>query len=219
MTDTHQSDVTKDQMALREHWDRVYETKGPQGISWFQERPLASLRLIKASAVRKEDGIIDVGGGASSLAECLLFAGYRNLAVLDLSAAALSQAQARLEKRASEIMWIVDDVTKFVPTKRFGLWHDRAVFHFLTKADDRKKYVANLSRTVAPNGRLIIATFAADGPIMCSGLNVMRYDAASIAAELGRSWELVQEVAENHQTPWKAVQKFSYFSFRRKSSK
>jgi ubiquinone/menaquinone biosynthesis C-methylase UbiE len=199
-------------MDSKEHWNNVYETKGPLDVSWHQERPLLSLRLIEEAGVGKEDGIIDVGGGASILAECLLFAGYKNLAVLDLSSAALSHAKLRLGAKASQIRWIEADVTEFVPPRRFGLWHDRAVFHFLTEAADRHKYVENLSRTVARNGHIIIATFASDGPKMCSGLPVMRYDAASISAELGQ-WNLVRQVSENHQTPWGTEQKFSYFEF------
>ena len=204
-------------MDAKEHWNKVYQTKAPDDVSWFQTRPATSLKLIEASGVGKDAGIIDVGGGASVLVDFLLDAGFSKLAVLDISAAALEHARQRLGQRASSVEWCEADVTMFNPPRRFGLWHDRAVFHFLTDKTDRQKYVETLKRTLAADGRVIIATFAFDGPLKCSGLDVSRYDAASICAELGGEFQFIQQVDETHTTPWATEQKFSYFRFKRKT--
>ncbi|TAJ22574.1 MAG: methyltransferase domain-containing protein [Nitrospirae bacterium] len=200
-------------MNRQEHWDQVYRTKGPQEVSWYQHRPDLSLALIAASGIGKDGGIVDVGGGASVLVDCLLEAGYGRLAVLDLSAAALAHARARLGAHAAGIEWFEADVTTFDPPHRFGLWHDRAVFHFLTEAEDRRKYVATLRRTLQPGGTVIIATFAQDGPPKCSGLDVVRYDEPSIIAELGAEFSLLEVRRETHMTPWESEQRFIYFRF------
>lgn len=200
-------------MNPKEHWNQVYQTKGALEVSWFQTHPALSLRLIAATGVGKNAGLIDVGGGAAVLVDCLLAAGFGNLAVLDLSGVALGYAKQRLGPRAEEVTWLEADVTRFIPPRRFGLWHDRAVFHFLTDEADRRKYVQTLARTLAPGGHVIIATFAKEGPPQCSGLDVARYDAASICAELGPGLRLVEQVDETHVTPWNTEQKFSYFRF------
>jgi SAM-dependent methyltransferase len=204
-------------MNRKDHWNQVYQTKAPDDVSWFQTRPAISLKLIAASGVGKDAGVIDVGGGASVLVDFLLDAGFTKLAVLDISAAALEHARQRLAKRASLVEWCEADVTTFNPPRRFGLWHDRAVFHFLTDKTDRQKYVEALKRTLVPAGRVIIATFAVDGPLKCSGLEVARYDAPSICAELGADFQLVEQASETHVTPWNTEQKFSYFRFVRTS--
>lgn len=200
------------------HWNKVYQTKPPDDVSWFQSRPEISLKLIEACGVGKADGIIDVGGGASTLVDCLLDAGFSNLAVLDISAAALEHAKQRLDARAAAVEWIAADVTKFGAPRRFALWHDRAVFHFLTDQTDRRNYVNVLKRTLAEQGHVIIATFAIDGPTQCSGLDVCRYDAGKICGELGSSFRLVEQVDETHITPWQTEQRFSYFRFVRTSA-
>jgi SAM-dependent methyltransferase len=205
-------------MNRQEHWNQVYQTKGPREVSWYQTRPGASLRLIEASGVGRDEGIIDVGGGASVLVDFLLDAGFRKLAVLDISAAALEHARQRLGEPAREVAWFEADVTEFNAPQRFGLWHDRAVFHFLTDKADRLKYLKTLTRTLSLDGQVVIATFALGGPLRCSGLEVARYDAPSICAELGEGFELLDQVAETHVTPWGAEQKFSYFRFARKSN-
>lgn len=197
----------------QEHWNRVYRTKGPGGVSWYQLRPELSLELIEASGVGKNAGIIDVGGGASSLVDCLLVAGYTQLAVLDWSDAALSRSRERLDDKAGAVEWYEADVKSFTPPHRFGLWHDRAVFHFLTAAEDRRAYVATLRRTLQPGGAVIIATFAPDGPPKCSGLEVVRYDEGAIVAELGPEFHLQDARREVHQTPWHVEQPFNYFRF------
>lgn len=202
-------------MNRKEHWNQVYQGKAPDDLSWFQIRPATSLKLIETSDVGKDQGIIDVGGGASVLVDLLLDAAFRNLAVLDISATAIEHTRKRLGARADNVEWFEADVTGFNPPRRFGLWHDRAVFHFLTDRADRRKYVQSLLCTLTPNGQVIIATFAIDGPLKCSGLDVSRYDALSICAELGAEFQLVDQIDETHVTPWSGEQKFSYFRFSR----
>jgi SAM-dependent methyltransferase len=202
-------------MNRKEHWEQVYQTKAPDDVSWFQTRPALSLQLIGKSGAGKAAGIIDVGGGASVLVDCLLDDGFVRPAVLDISAAALEHAKKRLGQRAAAVDWFAADVTEFRPPRTFGLWHDRAVFHFLTDKGDRSKYVETLKRTLKSDGHVIIASFALDGPPKCSGLDVCRYDAAGICAELGADFQLVDQASETHTTPWQTEQKFAYFRFKR----
>lgn len=202
-------------MNRKEHWNQVYQTKAPDDVSWYQIRPATSLKLIEASGVAKDQGVIDVGAGASALADFLLEAGFTRLGVLDISGAGLEHARQRLGGRAAGVEWFEADVTEFHPPHRFGLWHDRAVFHFLTDPADRRKYVETVRRTLPPDGHVIIATFAIEGPLKCSGLDVARYDAASLAAELGAEFQLREQVDEIHVTPWSTEQKFSFFRFSR----
>lgn len=205
-------------MNRKDHWEQVYQSNAPDDVSWFQTRPAISLRLIESSGVSKDAGVLDVGGGASVLVDFLLDAGFGKLAVLDISAAALDHARRRLGKRADSVDWLEADVTTFQPARQFGLWHDRAVFHFLTNKADRQKYVETLKRTLTPDGHVIIATFALDGPPKCSGLEVARYDAAGMCAELGAEFKLVEQTRETHTTPWRTEQKFGYFRFARAGS-
>ena len=200
-------------MRSQEHWNEIYETKTPDDVSWYQRSPAISLRIIQTSGVDPSTGVIDVGGGASALAEHLLEAGYSYLAVLDISAAALVHARQRMGANAAKVEWIEADITRFAPSRQFGVWHDRAVFHFLTDHSDRWSYVEAMTHTLLPGGHAIIATFALDGPEKCSGLEVVRYDAPAIAAELGGDFELVEQVDETHITPWDTEQRFSYFHF------
>ena len=205
-------------MNHKEHWNQVYQTKAPDDVSWFQPCPATSLALIEATGMGKDDGIIDVGGGASVLVDFLLGKGFGKLAVLDISAAALAHAKERLGALAAHVEWLDADVTAFNPPHRFGIWHDRAVFHFLTDKEDRRKYIQVLKQTLVPKGHVIIATFAIDGPLKCSGLDVERYDASAIAAELGEEFRLLEQTDETHVTPWDKEQKFSYFRFVRSAA-
>ena len=200
-------------MNRQEYWNQVYQTKGSQDISWHQRRPDLSLALIAASAVGKDAGIIDVGGGASTLVDFLLDDGHTRLAVLDLSGVALSHSRTRLGARADGVEWFEADVTSFQSPHRFDLWHDRAVFHFLTTAEDHQRYMATLRRTLHPGGTVVLSTFALDGPPKCSGLDVMRYDESSILAELGAEFQLQEVRRETHVTPWQSEQHFIYFRF------
>lgn len=202
-------------MDKRDHWNRVYETQGADDISWFQARPEMSLRLIAAAGVAKADAILDVGGGTSSLVDHLLDEGYRDLTVLDISGAALKQAQARLGGRADLVRWVEADITGFRVDRPFRLWHDRAVFHFLTEPDDQGRYAAALARALPVGAQAILGTFAIDGPEKCSGLPVARYNADRVVAVLGSAFRLIEQVDETHITPWQSEQRFSFFRLSR----
>ena len=198
-------------MQPKPHWEEVYTTKDPESVSWFQEHAEQSLRLIRATGVPATASIIDVGGGASTLADDLLRHGYRALTVLDLSSAALAAARRRLGEDAARVRWIEADVTTAeLPELAFDVWHDRAVFHFLTQPDQRRAYVEAVLRAVKPGGHVIVATFDADGPTQCSGLPVMRYDAEALHAEFGEPFTLLRHEKEEHHTPAGAMQKFVY---------
>lgn len=198
-------------MQSKDHWEHVYSSKSSATVSWFQERAEQSLRLIRGTGVSGTAGIIDVGGGASTLVDDLLTNGYSAVSVLDLSAAALSVAKARLGEQASAVQWLEGDITKIsLPVHAFDVWHDRAVFHFLTNKEDRQAYVETVLRSVKPGGHVIVATFAEDGPLQCSGLPVMRYGPNELHAEFGVPFSLVQHEREEHRTPFGTVQKFVY---------
>jgi len=205
-------------MNRTEHWNAVYTTKALDDVSWHQVRPEMSLGLIERAGIARDSGIIDVGGGASALVDHLLEAGYSRLAVLDISHAALEHARTRLGEKADRVEWLVADVTEFNPPRSFALWHDRAVFHFLTDAADRRKYVDTLRRSVSPGGQVIIAAFTPHGPEKCSGMEVCRHDAASVCEELGAEFQLLEQQGETHRTPWETEQAFGYYRFRRKSA-
>lgn len=199
----------------KRHWEDVYSTKGETGLSWYQSEPRLSLELIRAVAPAAGGRIIDVGGGASLLVDRLLDLLFERIVVLDISETALEAARSRLGKRAERVEWIAADVTEIRDVGTFDVWHDRAVFHFLTDAADRRKYVDLARQTLPESGHLIIASFADDGPKQCSDLDVCRYNVASMAAELGEGFSLVNEARETHTTPWNTSQPFFYGVFRR----
>jgi SAM-dependent methyltransferase len=198
----------------KEHWEGVYSAKSDSQVSWTQQDPRLSLALIR-QVCPPGGRIIDVGGGTSLLVDRLLEEHYR-VSVLDISASAINRARARLGPAASKADWIVADLTLVESPGTFDLWHDRAVFHFLTDAADRRKYIALLEAALPQHGHAIIATFAPDGPERCSGLEVCRYDGQSLARELGSAFELIRTVPETHQTPWGKPQSFQYSVFRKK---
>jgi len=203
-------------MQQKQHWDTVYSTKSTDSVSWYQEYAGRSLGFVHESALPVSASIIDVGGGASTLVDDLLEEGYSSVTVLDLSAAALSAARMRLGARAESVTWIESNITDVtLPAGAYDVWHDRAVFHFLTTTEERRAYIAILMRALKPDGYVIIATFADDGPIQCSGLPVMRYSPSGLQAEFGSAFTLLKEEREEHQTPSGAVQKFIYCCFRR----
>lgn len=198
-------------MGTMEHWERVYASKKPTEVSWYRPHLDVSLRLIANASPGHDARIIDVGGGESTLVDDLLDAGYRGVTVLDLSATAIAVARQRLGARAARVEWIQGDVTKVELTPNaYDVWHDRAVFHFLTAPVDRASYVRQVARAVRPGGHVIVATFGPHGPTKCSGLDVVRYDAASLHGEFGSRFELIDHVNEAHATPWGAVQQFVY---------
>ena len=199
----------------KRHWNEVYASKPVTEASWYQEHAQASLRLIAATGIAPDGAIVDVGGGASTLVDDLLARGYSNLSVLDLSAAALQVAQARLGPLAANVHWIEADVTHAaLPQHAYDVWHDRAVFHFLTDAQARARYVETVTRSVKPGGHVIVATFADDGPDMCSGLPVVRYSAQQLQAAFGDAFVLQHHEKESHVTPGGPVQSFVYCHFR-----
>ena len=197
------------------HWENVYATKRENEVSWFQESPAPSLALIAELGVTPSSAIIDIGGGASRLVDQLIEQGFRDVTVLDLSAAALEAAKARLGERASRAHWLVADVTTWEPSRTYDVWHDRAAFHFLTDARDRDGYVARLRQGLKIGGHAIIATFALDGPEKCSGLPVERYDAARLARTLGPGFKLLRGQRDDHATPWGSHQRFQFSVFQR----
>ena len=197
------------------HWQNVYRTKGERDVSWFQETPDISLDLIRATGAGAAAPIIDIGGGASRLADALLDEGYRSITVLDLSDQALATSRARLGARATQVSWVVADVTTWQPAGTFDVWHDRAAFHFQTEPQDRLAYGECVRKAVRPGGHVVIGTFAPDGPERCSGLPIVRHDHASIGEVLGRSFRLAESRKHEHQTPGGAIQKFQFSRFRR----
>ena len=197
------------------HWETIYTDLLPEEVSWYQKEPTLSLELIRRAGLGPDGAIIDIGGGASALVDSLLAAGCRNVTVLDLSAHALAHATQRLGARAKQVEWIEADVTEIVLPRVYDLWHDRAVFHFLTEACDRKKYLETMKRSVQDGGHAIIATFAIGGPTKCSGLEVVQYDAQKLSGELGPEFTLIDQRAERHVTPMGKEQQFGYFLFRR----
>jgi 2-polyprenyl-3-methyl-5-hydroxy-6-metoxy-1,4-benzoquinol methylase len=203
-------------MALpREHWDGVYRTKADAELSWYQERPERSLSLIAGHAPSRSASVLDVGGGVSRLAEKLTQQDYSDITVLDISAAALERARARLGEGASAVAWIVADVTDWIPQRTWDVWHDRAVFHFLAEPAAQDAYLRALQAGTHTDAIVIIAAFALDGPERCSGLPVQRYSAATLAARLGEDFRLLSDENERHVTPWGAGQNFVYAVFRR----
>jgi SAM-dependent methyltransferase len=190
------------------HWQRVYETRSPATVSWYEAVPRRSLELIQATGVALSAPIIDVGGGESRLVDHLLASGYTDVSVLDIAPAALEQAQARLGPAAAGVRWIPSDVTAFQPERRYAVWHDRAGFHFLVIPSERGRYLAVLKAALASRGHLILATFGPKGPERCSGLPVQRYSQEDLAVLLEPDFRLRQCALEDHVTPMGQRQEF-----------
>jgi trans-aconitate methyltransferase len=199
----------------KQHWEDVYASKAVHETSWHQAEPAPSLAMIRHAAGGRKPSLIDVGGGASLLVDSLLDEGFADLTVLDISGHALEQARLRLGRRASRVEWVEADITQFEPGRTYEIWHDRAAFHFLTEAEDRRRYVEVLLRSLAESGQVIIAAFAPDGPEKCSGLDIVRYDARALGAELGPAFVQVEERYEVHLTPAGREQRFGFHRFRK----
>lgn len=198
-------------MSQREHWQSVYRTKRASEVSWYQPEAKVSLDLIRRVAPDLNAAIIDVGGGASTLVDGLLDVGYRHVTVLDIAGASLAVARSRLGKRANNVAWGEADILNAVlPWAGYAVWHDRAVFHFLTNPTDRARYVAKTRESVRPGGHVIVASFAPDGPTECSGLDVMRYSPDTMHAQFGEGFRLLDSVREEHHTPSGTTQAFVY---------
>lgn len=193
------------------HWEQVYQTKSAHALSWFQVHASRSLEIIRSIGADRAAGIIDVGGGASPLVDDLLDDGFRRVTVLDLSDSALAVARQRLGAKSVLASWIAGDIRSVaLPERSYDIWHDRAVFHFLTEACDRQAYVRQVMKAVKPGGHVIVATFAPDGPAQCSGLPVARYAPEQLHGEFGPAFDLLEHAFEEHATPWGAIQHFVY---------
>jgi SAM-dependent methyltransferase len=198
------------------HWENVYKQKNATDVTWYAPHLATTFRPILDTKPSLDAEIIDIGVGTSTLVDDLWDRGFRRVTVLDVSSAALNMAKKRLGRRANAVQWLEADITTVqLPRATHDLWHDRAVFHFLTREIDRKKYVENLKDALKPAGRVVISTFALEGPTCCSGPNVMRHSAEMLRAELGKEFELLNSLTENHVTPWGSTQKFLYCHFKR----
>lgn len=199
----------------RDHWESVYDAKRATELSWHQDRPDISLKLIRRTRPQRADALIDIGGGASSLAAHLLDEGFPDVTVLDIAEAALAHARHGLPKRASHIEWITADVMRWTPPRRYALWHDRAVFHFLTDPREQAAYARVLKAALAPTGWFILGGFAPGGPTRCSGLDIVQHDADSLATIFGAEFRLLETHAHTHATPNGAEQAFRFHIFAR----
>ena len=204
-------------MNKKSHWETVYTTKSSNDVSWFQPHAVTSIEFINRLNCEKSAAIIDVGGGASTLVDDLLLNGHTNVSVLDLSGAALETAKKRIGESSGSVNWIEADITNVtLPKQQFDVWHDRAVFHFLTTPEERIAYIKNVMHAVKPHCHIIIATFAEDGPEKCSGLPIVRYSAESLHAEFGEHFLLKEQLYETHTTPFATTQQFVFCHFVKK---
>lgn len=201
-------------MTNKTHWEKVYQTKQPNEVSWTQEKPETSLRLIANCNLPKTAKIIDVGGGDSTLVDCLLELGYTDLTVLDISETAIEKAKLRLGALAKKVKWIVSDVTEFQPTEKYAIWHDRATFHFLTEETQIAKYQSLVQNHVS--NFLIVATFSTKGPLKCSGLEIKQYSIADLENTFQNGFQKVEGFYEDHKTPFDTIQNFVFCRFEKK---
>lgn len=198
-------------MDQKTHWEQVYQTKAPNAVSWYRQHLEKSFELIQKAATDPSASIIDVGGGESTLVDDLLEFGYRNVSVLDISDTAIDVSKRRLRERSALVNWIAANITQVeLPSQRYDVWHDRAVFHFLTTSNERFAYVQQVAKSVKPGGHVIVATFGPQGPEKCSGLTTMRYDANSLHNEFGIKFKLIESATELHNTPSGTTQQFLY---------
>lgn len=197
------------------HWQQVYTDKAVDEVSWFQPSPAPSLEALDRLGATADRSLIDVGGGTSNLVDALLDRGWSDLTVLDISSAALEAAKQRLASDEAKVEWLFADITSWSPLRTYDIWHDRAVFHFLTDSGDREAYRRRLLQALAPGGAVVMATFSLSGPERCSGLPVQRYDAEGLARELGPDFVVVDHWGEDHVTPWGSPQSFTWCLFRR----
>ena len=201
----------------KQHWERVYKKNKLDELGWYQDYPEMSLKLITATGVSVDGNIIDVGGGTSKLAGILLDQGYMRLTVLDISGSSIERTKLQHGEKSKQITWIEANVTKFNFAESFDIWHDRAVFHFLTDANEKRRYVDSLNQALKPGGHLIIATFGLKGPPKCCGLNVVRYSAESLHKEFGDNFVMIETFDEVHYTPSKVQQNFIYCRFTKRT--
>ena len=198
-------------MDNKKHWEKVYGTKAPDTVSWYAPHLKTSLSLIHQASINKSAAIIDIGGGESTLIDDLLSEGYEDVSVLDISQQAIDVARARIGKEAGQVQWYCADIIKAtLPQNYFDVWHDRAVFHFLTKEAERAKYIEQVMCSVKHGGYVIMSTFGPEGPEKCSGLDVVRYDSENLHKQFGKAFKLINSSTELHQTPMGTTQQFLY---------
>lgn len=202
-------------MDTRNHWDTIYHNKTPDQLSWTQEMPDTSLQFIESFHLTPDARIIDVGGGESRLADCLLEKGFHHITVLDISEEALHRAQSRLGEKATLVKWIVSDITEFIPDQPYDLWHDRATFHFLTTSPQVNRYLSNARSALPMGGYLVIGTFSNNGPDKCSGLPIQQYSEEDLTRELDDGFDKIRCISEDHRTPFNTLQNFLFCSFKR----
>ena len=195
---------------LKNHWENIYQNKNEDEVSWFQKTPDTSIEIINSIKIKKQSKIIDVGSGRSRLFKNLIEQGYNNLTYLDISESAAKKSKIFLGQESKNIEWIVEDVLNFEPKQNFDVWHDRAVFHFLTEQNQIKKYVDLVSRNISNNGYLIIGTFSEQGPLKCSGLDVSRYSESLIKTTFSESFNLLNSFKIDHSTPFNTTQNFLF---------
>lgn len=203
-------------MNIKEHWENIYSTKSPNEVSWTQDNPQTSIDLIENCRLPTSSKIIDIGGGESKQVDKLLDLGYNNLSVLDISQTALEKTQKRLGDKSYKVKWIVTDITEFQTSEKYDIWHDRAVFHFLTKSEDIDKYVNLVINNIRSGGFLILGTFSTNGPLKCSGLEITQYDENKMKALFDSNFDLIECFNINHQTPFDSIQNFIFCRFQRK---
>lgn len=205
-------------MNTREHWQKVYGNKDSMDVSWYQSKPEVSLRFFKELNIQKEAAVIDVGGGDGNLVDYLLQEGYSDITVLDISEKALEKSIQRLGEKAKLVNWIVADINGFAPAKKFDVWHDRAVLHFLTDEADRKLYLETANSYLKPNAKIIIGAFSDQGPDKCSGLPVKQYNESSLSAFVKKYFHKIKCITADHLTPFNTIQNFLYCSFLKTTS-
>lgn len=198
----------------KEHWENIYNTKQLNEVSWYQPTPSTSLDYINKTVIAKDASIIDIGGGDSFLVDNLLQLGYSNITVLDISKNAIDRAKARLGNLANQVNWIVTDITSFVPSKKYDLWHDRAVFHFLTDKSEIEKYANTVNENLSENGQMIIGTFSKNGPLKCSGIEITQYNKEDLI-ETFDSFRLIEQAYIEHPTPFGSTQNFNFCWFKK----
>jgi len=199
----------------KKHWEKIYQTKALEDVSWYQPTPETSLEFFRYYKVPKTARIIDIGGGDSLLVDHLLALGYQNITVLDISEAAIERAKQRLETKADKVIWIVADAASFSPTEKYDLWHDRAAFHFLTEESEISSYIKAAQQSISPAGILVVGTFSENGPDKCSGIAVRQYSETSMSDRLKDHFKKIRCITVDHHTPSGNVQNFVFCSFRK----
>jgi len=198
----------------KNHWETIYQTKGNQEVSWYQNVPVTSLEFLMEFKVPLDARIIDIGGGDSFLVDHLLDMGYKHVSVLDISEVAIEKAKLRLGERASLVNWIVADIANFLPTEIYDFWHDRAAFHFLTKEDEINHYLAIVKSHLAKDGLFVLGTFSETGPKKCSGIEIKQYSEESMSSKIGKYFKKIKCLAVDHLTPFNTLQNFVFCSFK-----